>query len=137
MKKMKELNNKGFSLVELIIVIAIMAVLVGVLAPQFTKYVGQSKSSADDSNMELLRTTASAVLADTNCSFSSSTDVVYTTNGAEPTETDNGDFIDLMTAAIGTWPKTQENSDGFKITISPATGGGYTVTVGYNTPAAP
>ncbi|MBP3295880.1 MAG: prepilin-type N-terminal cleavage/methylation domain-containing protein, partial [Lachnospiraceae bacterium] len=27
-------NNKGFSLVELIIVIAIMAILVGVMAPQ-------------------------------------------------------------------------------------------------------
>ena len=34
-KKQKSLTNKGFSLVELIIVIAIMAVLVGVLAPQF------------------------------------------------------------------------------------------------------
>jgi len=30
----KQKNNKGFSLVELIVVIAIMAVLVGVLAPQ-------------------------------------------------------------------------------------------------------
>ena len=38
-KKQKSLTNKGFSLVELIIVIAIMAVLVGVLAPQFIKYL--------------------------------------------------------------------------------------------------
>ncbi len=42
-KKQKSLTNKGFSLVELIIVIAIMAVLVGVLAPQFIKYVEQSR----------------------------------------------------------------------------------------------
>ena len=42
-KKQKSLTNKGFSLVELIIVIAIMAVLVGVLAPQFLKYVEQSR----------------------------------------------------------------------------------------------
>ncbi|MBO6205612.1 MAG: prepilin-type N-terminal cleavage/methylation domain-containing protein, partial [Lachnospiraceae bacterium] len=36
-------NNKGFSLVELIIVIAIMAILVGVMAPQLIKYIEKSK----------------------------------------------------------------------------------------------
>lgn len=46
-KKQKNLTNKGFSLVELIIVIAIMAVLVGVLAPQYVKYLNKSKISAD------------------------------------------------------------------------------------------
>ena len=40
-------NNKGFSLVELIIVIAIMAVLVGVLAPTYLQYVEKSKKSND------------------------------------------------------------------------------------------
>ncbi len=40
-------KNKGFSLVELIIVIAIMAVLVAVLAPVFVKYVEQSRRSRD------------------------------------------------------------------------------------------
>ncbi len=43
----KEMNNKGFSLVELIIVIAIMVVLVAVLAPQYLKYVEKSRVSAD------------------------------------------------------------------------------------------
>ncbi|MCM1100884.1 MAG: type II secretion system GspH family protein [Clostridium sp.] len=46
---MKKMNNKGFSLVELIIVIAIMAVLVGVLAPQFLKYVESSRVQKDES----------------------------------------------------------------------------------------
>ena len=58
---MKKMNNKGFSLVELIVVIAIMAVLVGVLAPQFIKYVESSRRSTDVSNAEAIR---SAVLAD-------------------------------------------------------------------------
>ncbi len=47
---MKKTNNKGFSLVELIIVIAIMAVLIGVLAPQFIKYVERSRNSTDRQN---------------------------------------------------------------------------------------
>lgn len=40
-------NNQGFSMVELIIVMAIMAILVGVLAPQYMKYVERSRKSAD------------------------------------------------------------------------------------------
>ena len=43
----KEMNNKGFSLVELIIVVAIMAVLIGVLAPTYLKYVENSKKTSD------------------------------------------------------------------------------------------
>ncbi len=54
-------DNKGFSLVELIIVIAIMAVLVGVLAPQFIKYVEQSRRSRDIQTAQEIR---EAILAD-------------------------------------------------------------------------
>ncbi len=60
----KKLNNKGFSLVELIIVIAIMAVLVGVLAPQFIKYVEQSRRSTDIQNADMLKEAYQADIAD-------------------------------------------------------------------------
>lgn len=50
----KKKNNKGFTLVELVIAIAILAILVGLLAPQYTKYVEKSRKSADASNMDEL-----------------------------------------------------------------------------------
>ena len=41
-------NNKGFSLVELIIVIAIMALLAGVLAPALLRYVEEARIRTDE-----------------------------------------------------------------------------------------
>ena len=65
---MKKLNNKGFSLVELIIVIAIMAVLVGVLAPQFIKYVESSRQSTDIDNVRAMKTAVESFVADASTS---------------------------------------------------------------------
>ena len=57
-------NNSGFSLVELIIVIAIMAVLIGVLAPQFIKYVERSRESTDLQNIEEIKIAVETYVAD-------------------------------------------------------------------------
>lgn len=75
----KELNNKGFSLVELIIVIAIMAVLMGVLAPQYLKYVKQSKISTDITNAEELATAINVAISDS--ANASDADSVMVTSG--------------------------------------------------------
>lgn len=60
----KEMNNKGFSLVELIIVIAIMAVLVVILAPQYLKYVERSRNSTDIQNATEIVTAIQTYAAD-------------------------------------------------------------------------
>lgn len=48
-------NNKGFSLVELIITIAIMAILIGMMAPLLLKFVEKSKVSSDIQLADTLR----------------------------------------------------------------------------------
>jgi type IV pilus assembly protein PilA len=54
MKKMRK-NNKGFTLVELIIVVAIIAVLSAVVAPQYIKYVERSRQGVDAATLEEVR----------------------------------------------------------------------------------
>jgi type IV pilus assembly protein PilA len=84
-KKRKVLGNKGFSLVELIIVIAIMAVLMAVLAPQLLKYVEKSRVQADNSAAsEILNVVKIAISDDAiYTQLNSTEDTVVTWNAAD------------------------------------------------------
>lgn len=81
---MKKMNNKGFSLVELIIVIAIMAILIVVLAPQYLKYVERSRNSTDYQNATTVVDALQIYVADpditTNLFTAGTVDIVFTGN---------------------------------------------------------
>lgn len=131
----KQKNNKGFSLVELIVVIAIMAVLVGVLAPQLIRYVEKSRESTDIQNCDNIVTALKSFYADKD---NAPTPVVVTlTTSANPsvvpgTGTALGDTEagnPLKDAKLtGTrlrskkWGTTDGGTDGIKITYKPDTG---------------
>lgn len=59
---MKKTNNKGFSLVELIIVIAIMAILAGAIAPALIRYIDKSRKSNDVSSAKTIKTAVETAL---------------------------------------------------------------------------
>lgn len=56
-------SNKGFSLVELIIVIAIMAILAAAIAPALIRYIDKSRKADDVQFFGQIQTAASAALA--------------------------------------------------------------------------
>ena len=55
-KSYRHNKHKGFSLIELIVVIAIMSVLVGITVPQFLKYVGSNRTKACETDREKILT---------------------------------------------------------------------------------
>ena len=62
-------KNSGFSLVELIVVIAIMAILVGVLAPAYLKYVEKSRKSKDIDAISEMMSAADKIAVDDEDAF--------------------------------------------------------------------
>ena len=83
LKERKKLDNNGFSLVELIIVIAIMAVLIGVRAPQYLKYVEKSRVSSDQTTIVEYIDAMQVIAADPDITLSNAAGTSYTlTSGA-------------------------------------------------------
>lgn len=109
-------------------IIVFMAILAGVLAPQFVKYIGRSRISTDIQNAQQIATAISAEFADT----------ARTTAVAEQTITDgkakwDGDTDAASTArtqkeVFGGVPKVKAASGNFKYSVS--ADGEVTVKVG-------
>lgn len=95
---MTERKNSGFSLIEIIIVIAIMAVLVSVLAPQYLKYVEKSRMVRDREQADEIQKGCEMILNDADekleageytITLTPNADITVTgQNGANPSHLD-------------------------------------------------
>ena len=105
-------NNKGFSLVELIIVIAIMAALVAILAPQYIKYVEKSRVQADETCASEILNACKIAASDPTVKLVTGTYTVVwsaaadnvTVNVPATSPADDGSFTTAVQGAVGKVP---------------------------------
>ena len=99
---MKKTNNKGFSLVELIIVIAIMAILAGAIAPALIRYIDKSRKSNDVSSAKTIKTAVETALGNESIYellATKGSTVVFTPGASTTTQSNSGGVV--VTAQYG------------------------------------
>lgn len=134
---MKKNNNKGFSLVELIVVVLILGILAVAVTPQVMKWVDKSKVSTDKDNANALKSSVQTALAEWQGEGGTIGSTTYSVNikdkalttvsndwGANDESKKIADYIAEITA--GDYPDAQykkyTGDISFKITIEANTG---------------
>ncbi len=101
-------NKKGFTLVELLIVVAIIGILAAIAIPQFAAYRARAFCSAQNSDLANLAVAQEAFFVNNNAYLSTQT----IAGGAAPTEANTGfmsspgDVVTIVTSAAASWTAT-------------------------------
>jgi prepilin-type N-terminal cleavage/methylation domain-containing protein len=131
MQRCRRVGNGGFSLVELIIVIAIMAALIAILAPQLIRYVESSRQTADLSNFDRMNTVFRAAVTDPGNLVRDNMLLTWIPNSGAITVTsaDNNAMADIIQNTV--WQDVDRNVPGRSTASMTAT-----LTIAYNPSSA-
>lgn len=117
---MKKLNNKGFTLVEIVIVIVIIAILAAMLVPSLTAWIDKSKTKTFTSACGTIKTAVWSQAAE-----------VYAVDGQAPqlSELDTADLKEAVGKPVALSAANRENG-GYAITEFDYSAGKIVITDG-------
>ena len=126
----KKLNKKGFTLAELLVVVAIIGVLVAISIPIFTSQLEKSREATDAANLRAAYATASAKVLETEKGVSAGPVAMHQADEGFKTDvkdaTIGGIKLDtLTTAKSGVTYYVNVGTNG-EVTIDTKATGGYT-----------
>ena len=129
--------NKGFSLVELIVVIAIMAIFVGVAVPVYTSYIGKANNNVDIQLVDEIDRAIEVVLIDQDVANPASNTVISLSQAGALTITEdedeatvNADFLAAVKKIVdGSALKGETYANGATFTITKDANGVYSCAV--------
>ncbi len=118
--KMNFFNKKGFTLIELMIVVAIIGILAAIAIPNFMNYQCKAKQSEAKSNLGTIRTNQEAYRAEYDTykdalpaigfATSGNTRYTYSTTGTTTGFTATATSTTVKTGATDTWTMTEAGS---------------------------
>jgi type IV pilus assembly protein PilA len=94
-------NKKGFTLIELMIVVAIIGILAAIAIPNFLKFQAKSKQSEAKTNLKAIYTAETSYYGENNCYNS---------------------FADINWQPVGAARYTYDLADASGVTVKPVTG---------------
>lgn len=127
-KRANNKKKKGFTLIELIIVLAVMAIIALIAIPNFKAVRDNSKVKADKQSCETIERTVLMLVSDETVTVTAATDIEFTvtTDGKSgsvtepdaPTDDLKDTEIEAINKALAEVNKPQENNKTiYKITI--------------------
>lgn len=128
----KKNNKKGFTLVELVIVVAVMAILVAIAIPTVSSITDKARSSVDDSNARTIESMIKLEQADLDKDTLSDGEIKSALEDAKLGITEGSYVFDPTTGTCASG--TSAGSGQFLISFSSTE---ITVTAGSGTPVDP